>query len=297
MQRTIHLAGGCFWGLEHLYSVLPGVVSATSGYANSQVPDPTYRQVCTGTTGATEAVEVVYDPQLIALEDLLLWFFEVVDTSQKNRQGNDIGTQYRNGIYWSDPADEKIVRDFVKQRAERSEAPIVTELMPLQNFTPAEEYHQQYLDKNPGGYCHIPSSAIDRARQWVPDSGHVIREAGTERPFTGRFDDHDERGIYVDIVTGEPLFSSADKFDAGCGWPAFAKPLAKDEVVEKLDHSHGMMRMEVRTSGSDAHLGHVFTDGPEERGGLRYCINSAALAFIPESRMAAAGYGAYLDRL
>ncbi len=297
MHRTIHLAGGCFWGLEHFYSVLPGVVSATSGYANSDVADPTYRQVCTGTTGATEAVQVDYDPELIALEDLLLWFFEVVDTSQKDRQGNDIGTQYRNGIYWSDPADEKTVRAFVEQQTQKSEKPIVTELMPLQNFTPAEEYHQQYLVKNPGGYCHIPTQAVERAKQWVPESGYILRESGTERPFTGVFDDHDKRGIYVDIVTGEPLFSSADKFDAGCGWPAFSKPITKRVVTEKLDRSHGMVRTEVRTAGSDGHLGHVFTDGPVDRGGLRYCINSAALAFVPEERMAAAGYGEYLDSL
>lgn len=297
MKKTIYLAGGCFWGLERLYSVLTGVESSISGYANSRVPDPSYDLVVTGATGAAETVEVIYDPALIALEDLLLWFFEVVDPTQKDQQGNDRGTQYHNGIYWVDPADESRIRGFVEAQKARFNQPLVTELRPLENFYRAEEYHQSYLVKNPQGYCHIPFSTIDRAKQWVPDSGAVLRESGTERAFTGAFDQHHARGIYVDIVTGEPLFSSADKYDAGCGWPSFTKPIEKAVVDEKLDRSHGMTRVEVRTAGSDAHLGHVFTDGPSGQGGLRYCINSAALAFVPEDEMKAQGYEEYLDRL
>ncbi len=128
----------------------------------------------------------------------------------------------------------------------------------------------------------------------TPEQFHVTQEAGTERPFTGEFWQHREAGLYVDIVSGEPLFTSLDKFDSACGWPSFSKPVDQASVRETSDRSHGMMRTEVRSSHADSHLGHVFPDGPRERGGLRYCINSAALRFVPVERLEAEGYGEFL---
>ncbi|MEJ8859380.1 peptide-methionine (R)-S-oxide reductase MsrB [Variovorax robiniae] len=131
----------------------------------------------------------------------------------------------------------------------------------------------------------------------TPEQRRVTQESGTERPFTGEYDEHFERGLYVDIVSGEPLFSSRDKFNSGCGWPAFAKTVVDENVNEIKDRSHGMIRTEVRSTHGDSHLGHVFDDGPKALGGLRYCINSASLRFIPEAEMEAAGYGEYIPQL
>lgn len=130
----------------------------------------------------------------------------------------------------------------------------------------------------------------------TPEQYRVTQESGTERPFTGEYDHHFEPGLYVDIVSGEPLFASSAKYNSGCGWPAFTKPI-EGNVTEHRDVSHGMVRTEVRSKHGDSHLGHVFPDGPPQAGGLRYCINSAALRFIPRDRMEAEGYGAYLDQV
>ena len=137
----------------------------------------------------------------------------------------------------------------------------------------------------------------EAVRKLTPDQHRVTQESGTERAFTGEYWDHKEPGIYVDIVSGEPLFASSDKFESGCGWPSFTKPIEPTHVNELRDNSHGMIRTEVRSTHGDSHLGHVFPDGPEDRGGLRYCINSASLRFIPRDEMEAEGYGAYLDQV
>ncbi len=131
----------------------------------------------------------------------------------------------------------------------------------------------------------------------TPEQYRVTQQSGTEMPGTGEYLDNHESGIYVDIVSGEPLFASADKFESGCGWPSFTKPIEAANVAEKRDSSHGMIRTEVRSKHGDSHLGHVFDDGPQDRGGLRYCINSASLRFVPKDRMAAEGYGAYLSQV
>ena len=131
----------------------------------------------------------------------------------------------------------------------------------------------------------------------TPEQYRVTQRSGTEAPGTGELLDNEEPGIYVDIVSGEPLFASSDKFESGCGWPSFTKPIAPIHVNELRDSTHGMIRTEVRSAAGDSHLGHVFNDGPEDRGGLRYCINSASLRFIPRDAMHAAGYGAYLDQV
>ena len=182
---------------------------------------------------------------------------------------------------------------------------LAVELEPIRNFYPAEEYHQDYLEKNPGGYCHISSSMFKleterkkaeekELRSRIGDlSYEVTQNAATERAFTGEYDEFFEKGIYVDIVSGEPLFSSSDKYDSGCGWPAFTKPITEDVVSESTDTSYGMIRTEVKSADAGSHLGHVFNDGPKSEGGLRYCINSASLRFIPYDEMEAEGYGDY----
>ena len=313
-ENVIYLAGGCFWGMEALMQSIPGVLDAQSGYANGTgAADADYRTVCTGQTGFRETVRVEYDPEQVSLDALLLAYFYVIDPTVENRQGNDIGTQYQTGVYYTnDRARETVERIAAIERG-RSQAFFV-EIGPLVNFYPAEEYHQDYLAKNPGGYCHIPLEEMDLFSQLRIDPGdyqkpaaeairdkltseqyRVTQEGGTERPFANEFWDRFEKGIYVDVVTGEPLFSSTDKFESGCGWPAFSRPIEAPAVVELPDDSHGMHRTEVRSRSGDSHLGHVFTGDPESPNGVRYCINSASLRFIPYAKMEAEGYGYLLD--
>lgn len=309
--KTIYLAGGCFWGTEHLFRLVPGVESVTSGYANSGLENPTYQVVCTGITHAVEAVKVDYSPRQIKLEQLLKLFLESIDPLAVNHQGNDYGSQYRSGIYYVDESDketiEKTLSEFEKQIGEKT----VVELLPLKNFFVAEDYHQNYMNKNPRGYCHIhpylfikahhlnenpyPNPSKMELRERLTDlQWNVTQNGHTEPPFNNEYVDEFSPGIYVDIVNGEPLFLSSDKFDSGCGWPAFSRPLAKDLLEEDDDLSHGRVRREVRAANSHSHLGHVFMDGPISGGGRRYCINSAALFFIPLEKMEKEGYGEYI---
>ena len=307
--REIYYAGGCFWGVEAYFSRIPGVESVTAGYANGTTESPTYEQVCTGTTGHAETVHVVYDPETVSLQVLTEHFFKIIDPLAENRQGNDVGTQYRSGIYYAEEADRAVLQQVIDAEQEKYEAPIQTELLPLHNYYLAEAYHQDYLEKNPGGYCHVDfstladfdktgtSSAYSRPsdgeiRAKLTDEQYrVTQQGGTERPFTGAYDGFFEPGIYVDVVTGEPLFRSADKFDAGCGWPSFSRPIDEAAVLKFRDTRYGMDRTEVKSRSGRSHLGHVFDDGPTELGGLRYCINSASLRFIPYEEMEREGYG------
>ncbi len=312
MTKEIYLAGGCFWGTEKYLKSLPGVKRTDVGYANGSTENPSYEDVCHRNTGHAETVRVLYAPEEISLTHILHMYFDVIDPTSLNRQGNDIGSQYRTGIYYVDPEDESIIRAAVSKLQEKYEKPIAIEIKPLENYYLAEEYHQDYLTKNPGGYCHIGAAAFDKASRAlvdpseykVPDDAElkdrltglqyrVTRENGTEPPYHNEFHDRFSPGIYVDIITGEPLFTSSDKFEA-CGWPSFSKPLDPSVIRTKRDLSHGMVREEVRSRVGDSHLGHVFPDGPKEAGGLRYCINSAALRFIPEEEMESQGYGKYL---
>ena len=309
-ENVIYLAGGCFWGIEQLMQSIPGVIDAESGYANGTCKeDADYKTVCMGGTGFRETVRVEYDPEQVSLDALLLAYFYVIDPTVQKQQGNDRGSQYQTGVYYTNENARKTVKRIADIERGRSEKFFV-EIGPLKNYYPAEEYHQNYLEKNPGGYCHIPRAEIELFSQLRIDPGdyqkpaaeaikdkltaeqyRVTQESDTERPFTGEFWDKFEKGIYVDVVTGEPLFSSTDKYESGCGWPAFTKPIEGPAVVEKEDLSHGMRRTEVRSRVGDSHLGHVFTGDPESPNGVRYCINSAALRFVPYEKMEAEGYG------
>lgn len=323
MQRkTIYLAGGCFWGVEAYFRRIFGVINTEAGYANGLTDTPTYEDVCYRDSGHAETVKITYDADKLSLADILQYYFRVVNPTSLNRQGNDVGTQYRCGVYYTDLADEGIIQASIEAEQKRYPHRLVVENKPLHQFFPAEDYHQNYLAKNPNGYCHIdlhqadiPLSHTIGADNTVhhpdnmpsyrkPDDAElrqqltakqyqVTQQSATEPPFSHEYDHLFARGLYVDVVSGEPLFSSRDKFDAGCGWPSFSRPIAALAITEKPDQSHGMQRVEVRSHHADSHLGHVFTDGPSAQGCLRYCINGASLCFIPYEEMDAAGYGAY----
>lgn len=310
--KKIYLAGGCFWGVEEYMQRIYGVYDAVSGYANGKVNNPSYKTVSSGKSGYAETVEVTYDSKKIKLEDLLNHYFKIIDPTSLNKQGNDRGSQYRTGIYYVDDSDKEVIDKVMNFQAKKYSEKIVVENMKLKNFTVAEDYHQDYLKKNPNGYCHIDLSkagevVIDPAKYPKPSDDdlkrkltdiqyRVTQKNETESSFSNEYWDNKEKGIYVDVATGEPLFSSSDKFDSGCGWPSFSKPIAKDVVTYREDKSYNMNRTEVRSRSGDSHLGHVFNDGPEELGGLRFCINSASIKFIPLKDMEDRGYG-YLKHL
>lgn len=316
--KEIYLAGGCFWGTEHFMRQIRGVTNTQVGYANSNKPDPSYQEVCSGNTRAVETVKVEYDPSRLSLDRLLQLYFKTIDPTSKDRQGNDRGSQYRTGIYHTDPGDRPVIEKALSDLAKQYEKPLAVESLALQNFYKAEDYHQDYLLNNPGGYCHISPDLFELARKGNPVSEEgpfekpgaeqlkrmlsplqyaVTQENHTEPAFDNEYWNEKREGIYVDITTGQPLFLSTDKFESGCGWPSFSKPIDNSLIEEKKDLSHNMRRIEVRSALGDAHLGHVFPDGPAESGGLRYCINSASLRFIPKERMEAEGYGRYLPLL
>ncbi|HOP11160.1 MAG TPA: peptide-methionine (R)-S-oxide reductase MsrB [Oscillospiraceae bacterium] len=313
-MAEIYLAGGCFWGMEKYIASVRGVKSTQVGYANGKTANPTYQEVCHNDTGHAETVEVVYDPKIVPLGFLLELYYSAIDPTSINKQGGDTGTQYRTGIYYTDEADFPTIKQSILKLQTRLDKPVAIEVKPLENFYPAEEYHQKYLDKNPGGYCHIRPEKFEKAANAVVNPADyaasdaetlqkklndmqfaVTQQSATEPPFRNEFFDHYRPGIYVDITTGEPLFSSVDKFESSCGWPAFSKPIDPNVVREKDDLTFGMVRTEVRSRVGNAHLGHVFEDGPQEKGGLRYCINSASLRFVPKEDMEKEGYRYLLD--
>ena len=300
------------------------ILRVHKGYANGQTAHPSYEDVIHG-SGHAETVKVDYDSERISLTDLLRYYFRVIDPTSLNQQGNDRGRQYRTGIYYTDPAEAQTVRAALAAEQRKYSRPIVVEALPLQHFYPAEAYHQDYLAKNPNGYCHIdigladkplepteggsvPAKGFNPATYRKPDDAtlrrtltdeqyRVTQHGDTERAFSHQYDNLFEPGLYVDIVSGQPLFSSRDKFNSHCGWPSFTRPISPDAVTEHDDYSYHMHRTEVRSSAAHSHLGHVFPDGPQDRGGLRYCINGASLRFIPENQMQQQGYGGYLKDL
>jgi peptide methionine sulfoxide reductase msrA/msrB len=313
MKKEIYLAGGCFWGTEQYLQHIKGILATEVGYANGNTENPTYEEVCRKDTGHAEAVKVEYEDTVIGLPYILELYYDVINPVSVNRQGGDVGSQYRTGIYYIDEQDVPVIEGSISKLQENYKEKIAIERLPLNNYYKAEEYHQKYLDKNPGGYCHIGADKFEKAKKAIDkdkkfekksleklkqdlttEQFEVTQNSATEAPFKNEYFNEFSQGIYVDITTGEPLFMSADKFDSGCGWPSFSKPIDTAMINELKDTSLGRVRTEVRSSHGDAHLGHVFTDGPKESGGLRYCINSASLRFIPKEKMEEEGYGEYL---
>ena len=308
--REIYLAGGCFWGIEAYMERIYGVKDATSGYANGKTDKTNYQMI--GSTDHAETVHVTYDANKVSLDKLLKYYFQVIDPTSLNKQGNDRGRQYRTGIYYQNEQDKAIILKEIQIQQAKYKDKIQVEVEPLRHYIPAEDYHQDYLKKNPNGYCHIdleqasniiidpndypkPSDAELKAKL-TPLQYSVTQKKDTEHSFSNEYWDNKEPGLYVDITTGEPLFSSADKYDSGCGWPSFTKPIDKNVVTYNTDTSFNMVRTEVLSRSGKAHLGHVFDDGPKDKGGLRYCINSAAIKFIPLAKMEKENYG-YLINL
>ena len=310
-MAEIYLAGGCFWGLEEYFSRIEGVKKTTVGYANGQVESTNYQLI--HQTDHAETVHLIYDEKRVSLREILLYYFRVIDPLSVNKQGNDVGRQYRTGVYYTNQADKAVIEQVFAEQEKQLGQKIAVELEPLRHYVLAEDYHQDYLKKNPGGYCHInvndayqplvdpgqyekPTDA-ELKEQLTQEQYQVTQHSATERPFHNAYNATFEEGIYVDVTTGEPLFFAGDKFESGCGWPSFSRPIAREVLRYYEDKSHGMERIEVRSRSGNAHLGHVFTDGPESAGGLRYCINSAALRFIPKEKMEAEGYAYLLQHM
>ncbi|MCE1246997.1 MAG: peptide-methionine (R)-S-oxide reductase MsrB [Firmicutes bacterium] len=323
--RTAVFAGGCFWCMVKPFRETEGVISVTSGYTGGEKPDPTYSEVCTGKTGHLEAIKIEYDPDKVAYETLLDIFWRQIDPTDDGGQFADRGSQYRTAIFYFDE-HQKEAAELSKKNLLKSgffKKPIVTEIREARPFYAAETYHQDYDKKEPFRYklyrhgsgrdtfieenwemhptpqpktCQRCIIKPDPRKNLTELQYHVTQECGTEPPFKNEYWNNHREGIYVDVVSGEPLFLSSDKFDSGTGWPSFTKPANPENIVEKKDNAYGMTRTEVRSKKGKSHLGHVFNDGPSPTG-MRYCINSASLKFIPKEDMEKEGYGEFVKLL
>lgn len=324
-------AGGCFWCMEPPFENTEGVSSVTSGYAGGEESNPSYEQVSSGITGHRESVQIVYDPSVVTYKELLDVYWRQIDPTDAEGSFVDRGFQYTNAIYYQTEEEKMLAEKSKRAVEERFGKTVAVKIVPFTTFYPAEEYHQDYYKKNPLRYKfyrgqsgrddyiqenwykdnsslfaneenreatteekYMKPSDEEIKKMLTPIQYEVTQEEGTERAFQNEYWDNHEPGIYVDIVTGEPLFSSLDKYDSGTGWPSFSKPLAPENVVEKKDFKLLLPRTEVRSKHGDSHLGHVFNDGPKEAGGMRYCMNSAALRFIPVADLEKEGYGEYV---
>ncbi|CDN42854.1 MULTISPECIES: peptide-methionine (R)-S-oxide reductase MsrB [Paenibacillus] len=312
-EQVATFAGGCFWCMVSPFEEQPGIIKIVSGYTGGHKENPTYDEVCAGNTGHTEAVQITFDADVFPYAKLLDIYWQQVDPTDAMGQFADRGDSYRPVIFYHSEEQRRLAEESKRSLEEsgRFDRPIVVTIEPAATFYDAEDYHQDYHKTHPFRYkMYRKGSGRDAfiKENWTmkknedelrarlnPMQYEVTQNNGTEPPFRNEFWDHKEEGIYVDIVSGEPLFSSLDKFDSGCGWPSFTRPLNKQGVNEKTDTSHFMVRTEVRSTRADSHLGHVFDDGPQDQGGLRYCINSAALRFIPKSELEQEGYGEYVS--
>lgn len=307
MKKLATFAGGCFWCMVKPFDEYEGVESVISGYTGGYTEDPTYEDVCTDLTGHIEAIQITFDDEIISYKELLDIYWSVIDPTQVGGQFADRGHHYKTVIFYH---DENQREEAEKSKEELGQSglynkPIATEIRKVETFYVAEDYHQYYYKKNPGHYNRYYQGS-GRAKHikkiWAKKNltqlqYEVTQNSATEPPFDNKYYDNFEEGIYVDIISGEPLFASKDKFESGCGWPSFAKPLGKGILNFYEDYSHDMERVEVKGNKSGAHMGHVFEDGPEEMGGLRFCINSASLRFISKEKMKEEGYEEYLRYL
>ncbi len=307
MKKLATFAGGCFWCMVKPFDEYEGVESVISGYTGGYTENPTYVEVCTDLTGHIEAIQITFDDEVISYKELLDIYWSVIDPTQVGGQFADLGHHYKTVIFYHDEG-QRIEAEKSKEELDKSglyDKPIVTEILKVAPFYEAEDYHQYYYKKNPVHYDRYfrgSGRAKHINKMWAkknltPMQYEVTQNSKTEPPFRNEYYNNFEEGIYVDIVSGEVLFTSKDKFDSGCGWPSFAKPAEKGVLGFKEDYSHNMTRIEVVGGKSGSHLGHVFDDGPEELGGLRFCINSAALKFISKDKMKEEGYEEYLKYL
>lgn len=309
MEKIATFAGGCFWCMVKPYNYYSGVKDVVSGYVGGNTVNPSYKEVSTGDTGHFEAVQITYDDKEISYSELLDIFWKQIDPFDNSGQFADRGSQYMTAIFYHDDEQREIATKSIEKLEKNTGRKVATKVLESSLFYPAEDYHQNYYEKNPrhydmyyknSGRHNFLKTSWDRNN--IDDNKknsltsiqyEVTQNDMTEIPFENEYYSNFDKGIYVDIVDGSPLFLSSDKFESGCGWPAFSKPIKDSAILMRTDFSFGMNRTEVRSLRANSHLGHVFNDGIETLGGQRYCINSASLKFIPFDKMDEEGYGEY----